>query len=88
MYCLIAAETAIFTIFVVAYIFYIGKSLTGTPAARCAACSDLLDDLSAFEQPDDSLRREVAEDRESGLLRLVVASDNRSGSGLPCGHVP
>ncbi len=29
MVCLIAAESAIFTIFVVAYIFYIGKSLTG-----------------------------------------------------------
>jgi cytochrome c oxidase subunit 3/cytochrome o ubiquinol oxidase subunit 3 len=29
MYCLIAAETAIFAIFVVAYVFYIGKSLTG-----------------------------------------------------------
>jgi cytochrome c oxidase subunit III len=29
MYGLIAAESAIFTIFVVAYIFYIGKSLTG-----------------------------------------------------------
>ncbi len=29
MYCLIAAEAAIFTIFVVAYIFYIGKSFTG-----------------------------------------------------------
>jgi cytochrome c oxidase subunit 3/cytochrome o ubiquinol oxidase subunit 3 len=29
MYCLIGAESAIFTIFVVAYIFYIGKSLTG-----------------------------------------------------------
>ncbi len=29
MFCLIAAETAIFTIFVVAYLFYIGKSLTG-----------------------------------------------------------
>src|ERR1700732_1691958 len=29
MYCLIAAEAAIFTIFVVAYIFYIGKSLSG-----------------------------------------------------------
>ncbi|MGA2601127.1 MAG: heme-copper oxidase subunit III [Bryobacteraceae bacterium] len=29
MYCLIAAESAIFTIFVVAYIFYIGKSGTG-----------------------------------------------------------
>ena len=29
MYGLIAAEAAVFTIFVVAYIFYIGKSLTG-----------------------------------------------------------
>ena len=29
MFGLIAAETAIFVIFVVAYIFYIGKSLTG-----------------------------------------------------------
>jgi cytochrome c oxidase subunit 3 len=29
MFSLIAAETAIFTIFVVAYIFYIGKSLSG-----------------------------------------------------------
>jgi len=29
MYCLIAAESAIFAIFVVAYIFYIGKSMTG-----------------------------------------------------------
>jgi cytochrome c oxidase subunit 3/cytochrome o ubiquinol oxidase subunit 3 len=29
MYCVIAAEVAIFTIFVVAYIFYIGKSVTG-----------------------------------------------------------
>jgi cytochrome c oxidase subunit 3/cytochrome o ubiquinol oxidase subunit 3 len=33
MACLILAESAIFVIFVVAYIFYIGKSLTGpTPA--------------------------------------------------------
>jgi cytochrome c oxidase subunit III len=29
MYCLIAAEVAIFTIFVVAYLFYLGKSTTG-----------------------------------------------------------
>jgi cytochrome c oxidase subunit III len=29
MVCLIAAESAIFTIFVVAYLFYIGKSLSG-----------------------------------------------------------
>jgi cytochrome c oxidase subunit III len=29
MFCLISAESAIFTIFVVAYLFYLGKSLTG-----------------------------------------------------------
>jgi cytochrome c oxidase subunit 3 len=29
MYCLIAAEAAMFTIFVVAYLFYAGKSLSG-----------------------------------------------------------
>jgi cytochrome c oxidase subunit III len=29
MFCLIAAESAIFTIFVVAYIFYLGKSISG-----------------------------------------------------------
>jgi len=29
MYCLIAAESSIFTIFVVAYIFYLGRSLSG-----------------------------------------------------------
>ena len=29
MYCLIGAEVAIFTIFVVAYLFYVGKSLSG-----------------------------------------------------------
>jgi cytochrome c oxidase subunit 3/cytochrome o ubiquinol oxidase subunit 3 len=33
MYCLIAAEAAMFTIFVVAYLFYAGKSLAG-PTAR------------------------------------------------------
>jgi cytochrome c oxidase subunit 3/cytochrome o ubiquinol oxidase subunit 3 len=29
MYCLIAAEAAIFTIFIIAYLFYLGKSLSG-----------------------------------------------------------
>jgi cytochrome c oxidase subunit 3/cytochrome o ubiquinol oxidase subunit 3 len=38
MFVLIAAEAAIFTIFVVAYIFYVGKSLTGpTPQDVLAA---------------------------------------------------
>src|ERR1700739_3039722 len=33
MACLIIAESAIFTIFVVAYLFYLGKSITG-PSPR------------------------------------------------------
>src|SRR5258708_5178170 len=33
MYCLIAAEAAIFTIFVVAYVFYLGKSVAGPKPA-------------------------------------------------------
>jgi cytochrome c oxidase subunit 3 len=34
MYCLICAESAIFSIFVIAYLFYIGKSLTGPQPAN------------------------------------------------------
>ena len=34
MVCLIVAESAIFLIFVVAYIYYIGKSLSGPTPAR------------------------------------------------------
>src|SRR5258708_22446665 len=38
MACLIIAESAIFTIFVVAYLFYLGKNLTGpSPRAVLAA---------------------------------------------------
>src|SRR5690348_11996802 len=33
MFCLIAAESAIFVIFIVAYLFYAGKSLSGPTAA-------------------------------------------------------
>jgi cytochrome c oxidase subunit 3 len=38
MACLILAESAIFIIFVVAYIFYIGKSLAGRHRRRCWSC--------------------------------------------------
>ena len=42
MFALIAAESAIFTIFVVAYLFYIGKSLTGPTPKRRSQCPNLL----------------------------------------------
>ena len=55
MACLIIAESAIFTIFVVAYLFYIGKSLSGPTPREVLETPDLLHDLSAIQQPDDSL---------------------------------
>jgi len=38
MVCLIVAEAAIFMIFFVSYIFYLGKSLTGPYPRRCLSC--------------------------------------------------
>ena len=55
MYCLIVAESAIFTIFVAAYIFYIGKSLSGPTPREILNVPDLQHDLSALEQSDDPL---------------------------------
>ena len=54
MYCLIAAEAAIFTIFVVAYLFYIGKSTTGPQPKDVLHVADLLHGLPALEQSDQS----------------------------------
>jgi len=44
---LIIAESAIFTIFVVAYLFYLGEERHGTDALRSARDTDLLHDLLA-----------------------------------------
>ena len=83
MYCLIAAEAAIFTIFVVAYIFYIGKSLTGPQPKDVLHVADLLHDLSAFEQPDDSRRRRKLLRRGNvRRFRAVVAADHCSWEAL------
>ncbi len=49
MACLIVAEAAIFIIFVVAYVFYIGKSVSGPTAEGRTHAADLRDDLSAVE---------------------------------------
>ena len=42
MFSLIVAESAIFTIFVVAYIFYLGKSLSGPTPAPTASISTMV----------------------------------------------
>jgi hypothetical protein len=54
---MIAAEVAIFVDFVVAYLFYIGKSLTGPMPKTFFERRSLLRS-ACFQQFDDSLRRQ------------------------------
>ena len=56
MLSLIAAEFAIFIIFVVAYLFYIGKKSCWSDAEGRARGPDLRHRLSPVQQPDDSCR--------------------------------
>ena len=48
MFSLIGAESAIFTIFIVAYLFYVGKSLTG-PTPKDGKFVREHEDLHVFE---------------------------------------
>jgi len=54
MFSLIAAESAIFTIFVVAYIFYIGEEPQRTDPSGSASSPNLQYDLPALKQLDYS----------------------------------
>jgi len=58
MASLIFAESAIFTIFVVAYLFLHRKEPHRTNSARSAGNSHLLHDLSSVQQPHNPLRGE------------------------------
>ena len=83
MACLIIAESAIFTIFVVAYLFYVGKSLTG-PTPRevletpifytiCLLSSSLTVDFAA---------RSLHSGRRSAFLALWLATIVLGGTFL------
>ena len=88
MACLIIAESAIFTIFVVAYLFYVGKSLTG-PTPRevletpifftiCLLSSSLTIHFAA---------RSLERGKRGAFLGLVAAHDC-SGWALSIRHRP
>ena len=85
MYCLIAAEAAIFTIFVVAYIFYLGKSLTG-PQPQDVLRVPIF--LSICLLSSSLTIHFAVGSLKTGKLRSFTAwwsSDNRLGRDLPCG---
>ncbi len=86
MACLIAAESAIFTIFVVAYLFYIGKSLSGPTPKRSSGGADLLFRLFAEQQFDYSPRGEIAIAREVPTLSVAVVLDHLIGRIVPVRH--
>ena len=93
MYCLIAAETAIFTIFVVAYIFYIGKSVSGPQpkdvltlpifSTICLLSSSLTIHLAVMSLKKDNVR-------SFGLwwfLTFVLGATFLVGTGLEWRHL-
>jgi cytochrome c oxidase subunit 3 len=66
MWCLIAAESAIFSIFVVAYLFYVGKSLGG-PTPNDVLRAPIFDSICLFSSSLTILWAERA--IEQGRLR-------------------
>ena len=60
MASLIIAESAIFTIFVVAYLFYLGKSLAGPTPKRSTGDTDLFHDLPVVQQYHGALRQQIS----------------------------
>jgi cytochrome c oxidase subunit III len=67
MWCLIAAESAIFTIFVVAYLYYAGKSLNG-PTPREVLEVPILISIALFSSSFTIVRAERAIERGNTKL--------------------
>ena len=94
MTCLIIAESAIFTIFVVAYLFYLGKSLSGPTPAASAGIADSQQHLPAFEQRHDHLRVAGAEAKATRndfgvwwLATILLGGYFLFGTGLEWHHL-
>ena len=85
MICLIVAESAVFVIFIVAYLYYAGQSLTG-PLPRRARAADLHQHLPAREQPDDFGGGSRARARTNGRIQALVARHDRPGFDLHGRH--
>jgi len=76
MACLIIAESAIFTIFVIAYLFYAGKSMAGPTPREVLETPIFFHDLPVVQQPDDSFRGTVSgAGRTRGIPWFLVPDD-------------
>ncbi len=86
MICLIIAEAAIFIIFVVAYVFYIGKSLSGPYAEGCAHAADLHIHLPAIQQPYGSRRSLCASAEQTQPMLALVGGYGAAGWHISRGN--
>ena len=92
MFCLIAAESAIFVIFIVAYAFYLGKSLGGPtpsilrPPIFLSVC--LLSSSATMELAIHGIRRGKSRAFAAWwLLTIVLGAIFLAGTGLEWRHL-
>ena len=83
MACLIVAESAIFIIFVVAYIFYIGKSLSGPTPAQVLELPIFGTVCLSVQQHHRSLCGERAAQRTSCAMHGLAGGHGAAGIDLP-----
>jgi len=87
MACLIFAESAIFTIFVVAYLYYVGKSLTGPTPREVLETPHFLHHLSVVQQSDDPLcGKNFWNAARTRRIPALMAVNDRSGCPLSVRH--
>ena len=82
MFTLIAAESAFFTIFVVAYIYYIGQSLSGPTPREVLDPPDFQHDFPALFEPHDLAGRTRPGSPRYGYLRCVLGTHDSLGRDL------
>src|SRR5947208_6250559 len=78
MFVLIAAEAAIFTIFVVAYIFYTGKSLTG-PTPQDVLAAPIFFSICLLSSSDDPFGSQSASSGKRQRFLTLVARHHHAG---------
>ena len=85
---LIVAEGSLFSVFVVAYLFYIGKSLNGPYPKRRARAARARHHLSACSSSvyDRVRARARSRERRRAALRALVRRDHRARRDVPRRH--
>ena len=82
MLCLIVAESAVFVIFVVAYLYYLGQSLSGPLPADVLELPIFISICLLASSPTISAAVRALEHGRDGGVQALVARDDRPGADL------